>query len=69
MTNADKIRSMTDEELVGLLLSVEKIGMDWCKNYCEYRGSDGVCSEVHEHDRCPYIKDEDMLKAWLLRTE
>ena len=66
MTNADKIRSMSDEELVACLTKIAKDGMDWfwarsC-NLC-YAANGGQCS-AGESDSCLFT-DDGVILAWL----
>lgn len=43
MTNGDRIRSMTDEELAEFL---NKIAVRACCDYCQLAYTDGACTET-----------------------
>lgn len=65
-TNADRIRSMSDEELAELLSDdkfIKKIADDFCLYICRDRDKNG-CSIDLENEPCPYTPKDDML-AWL----
>jgi len=66
MTNADKIRSMTDEELVACLTKIAKDGIEcfWARscNLC-YATNSGQCP-ARESDTCLFT-DDGVILAWL----
>ena len=41
MTNADRIRAMSDEELAEYIHAVSLGWHDWCDYHCENKGDDG----------------------------
>ena len=66
MTNADKIRAMSDEELADLLADDEliyRVSKEYCGNICKNRSSEG-CKLVLEKEPCPYSEKDDII-TWL----
>jgi len=79
MTNYERIKSMTKEEMVEFLLEVkedtEYFNDDFCWHKCEYRDktsaikSNLVFGKCIYPDggyyNCPYSGDEETIKKWL----
>ena len=75
MTNADKIRNMTNEELAEFLAdslnTIEKVSHEWCLKLCPKNSSklfadcDFINHEFEVLEECPYAEDKDLLLAWL----
>lgn len=66
MTNADKIRSMTNDELANFLAMGDfdtTIGCDFCKSICPYRVM-GECT-YDEPPSCAFTDDITTIKYWL----
>ena len=76
-SNADKIRSMTDEELAEFLADsldlIEKVSHEWCLKLCPKNSSkqhniadcDFINHDFEVLEECPYAEDKDLLLAWL----
>lgn len=65
MTNADRIRAMTDEELADFFFESPEIEFEVCE-YCEYFGghtSDTPCK--HDMGRCFIPSKNEAFKKWL----
>lgn len=66
MTNAEKIRTMTDEELAEGIARIADGGMEWFSNracnLCQAEHG-GKCP-TGESDGCPMISDSDIM-SWL----
>ena len=64
MTNANFIRSMSDEELAKALVEIDEDYMChvFCKNICRLRDND--CPVAVKNEDCP-ISTEDCISGWL----
>ena len=64
MTNAIRIRSMSDEELAKALVEIDKdyICNVYCKNICRLRDND--CPVIFKDEVC-LISTEDCISGWL----
>ena len=66
MTNADKIRAMSDEELADLLADDEliyRVSKEYCGNICKNRSSEG-CKLDLEKEPCPYSEKTTLLHGY-----
>lgn len=66
MTQADKIRSMSDDELAELLTDEKfetNVSNEFCRYLCKNRSTEGCLIDL-EKEPCPYSEKDDML-AWL----
>ena len=63
-SNADRIRSMSDEELAKALVEIDEdyICHVFCKNICKLREND--CPVAVKNEDCP-ISTEDCISGWL----
>ena len=64
MTNADKIRNMSDEELAKVFVEIDEdyICNVFCKNICKLRNNS--CPVIFKDEVCP-ISTEDCISGWL----
>lgn len=64
MTNADRIRAMSDEEMAHTILTV-----DFCEG-CEHCAENGICLFILKHPGEPlYDGCKKALLEWLRKTE
>jgi len=66
MTNYEKIKAMTKEEMINFILEVmcEMISDEWCTRYCEFRNEDDDCT-YFKLKHCHYLDDKLVIQKWL----
>ena len=66
MTNGDRIRKMTDEELADLLTDENfqtNVSNEFCGHLCKNSSTEGCLLNL-EKEPCPYTEKDDMIE-WL----
>ena len=66
MTNYERIKNMTKEEMVEFLKKVmcEMISEEWCAKYCKVRNKDGDCT-YFKSEPCIGMDDKLVIAKWL----
>ena len=66
MTNYEKIKAMTKEEMAEFLEKVmcEFISEEYCEKQCEFRNKDDDCT-YFKLKHCHYLDDKLVIAKWL----
>jgi len=66
MTNYERIKNMTKEEIVEFLEKVvPNIGSLWCNNFCDLREDENFLCTIPDDKSCPYLDDKLVIGKWL----
>ncbi|MBR4308573.1 MAG: hypothetical protein IKT58_03155 [Oscillospiraceae bacterium] len=69
MTNGDRIRAMSDEELEASIISVHLGYCPWCNRNCEYNGEHGCDTCISNWLKQPAEDRAEAMKKWLKQPE